>query len=1126
MEFIKLEIAGIGSYVEPTTIDLTKFNDGCIFNIAGPTGVGKTTILDCLTLALYGKKNNGDENDADIRSTQAAPEMESYVKLTFKSNGKLYRIERTPKYKALVPVRKNSKNLVEKEIKASKVLYELDAQGKNINQYSKDEEFKAHMNEIVDLTFEQFLMTSMMRQGGFVEVLNADSDTRTKIFRQLFNTKNYHDIEEALKNRHKEAKDAYYLAKKVIEQDLDKIDCTGNPELEAKYQGYKAKRYECCTAETLELLEELVNFDEQQKHQAYDAIEKNEEKLSSCAKQLEKLQEQQELKQKLVDLADELTDKTSKLKILETDMQNAEADYTQNYDNTVRLEQEQEQLLKSFAQIEAQEKLLAEDRGKLQEQRDKEATAKADGEKAEGIMQEKKVQLDALGNVAEQIALLTTEYTVTHNYQETLKTDSEKITNLEEENKTLNQTLQQLRSTSLKAAQDELNKAAEEVTKAEDAQSKLVELAKQDVDFQSKASELKLLGQAVKDYQGKLLTTRTAAANKYSQLENKKQAQNNVVKGILNQFLGNKAMEIAHELQEGEVCPVCGGVYHVATAPHSQGTASAEDLANARKELTRLEEESHKAYTLLEIAIKAYEDKAQEIRDKGSSLFQTSATATIEEIAALQEKAFGDHNQHYASFSIAYKATQDLANSLSTAKNRKIVCEGKVEEVKNKVLTTTNKIQTNNEQIKESSERLMQALDMPPLQAPDLLSQIKAATAQIASGDLTELMKATQGVLTLLQHKVEEIVNAGKAKRKDQETQTQLQQLYTEQQEAKEKAQQSFTQAQLEIGKLEESCKQKQQIIDNLKSNLQGKTKEEVEKNKEKLGNRKKALSDAKTNTSQAYHNLEKEIENKGTLQQEKQKRLDELQAENLPSETEVLEAKQAALAAKPELQETYEKVLKKLHINQSIQETAKKTNKKRIEVEKKYKLLEKLYDLASGNTNKSIKLPLETFVQAYYMDKVVDNARSLLTKMSDNRFELVRRIVTLETKDKGNKKIGLDLNVIDKVNNTERSVRTLSGGESFAAAMALIISLSQIVEIFNGNNRNNFLFIDEGYGSLDANLIDLNIAAMEKLSTNGLTIGIISHVSALEERISKKLVVDKVNRGSYETSVIRYEGV
>lgn len=187
--------------------------------------------------------------------------------------------------------------------------------------------------------------------------------------------------------------------------------------------------------------------------------------------------------------------------------------------------------------------------------------------------------------------------------------------------------------------------------------------------------------------------------------------------------------------------------------------------------------------------------------------------------------------------------------------------------------------------------------------------------------------------------------------------------------------------------------------------------------------------------------------------------------------------------------------------------------------LEREYQKIAVLADTANGNLNGKRKITLEAFIQSYYFDKILIKANRRFLEMSGNHYELVRAAQSVTNRGKA----GLELEVIDHYNGTRRSVRTLSGGESFMASLSLALGLSDEVSENAGGIKIDTLFIDEGFGSLDQETLQKAFAALNKLSDKSTDrlVGIISHVSELKEKIDRQIVVTKNKAGSSNVELI-----
>ncbi len=199
------------------------------------------------------------------------------------------------------------------------------------------------------------------------------------------------------------------------------------------------------------------------------------------------------------------------------------------------------------------------------------------------------------------------------------------------------------------------------------------------------------------------------------------------------------------------------------------------------------------------------------------------------------------------------------------------------------------------------------------------------------------------------------------------------------------------------------------------------------------------------------------------------------------------------------------------LRINQNtkILEDCLSFNKKIETQEEKYKTIGRLSKIINGDNPR--KISFERYVLAAYFEDIISAANIRFSKMTNSRFELLRK-EEVGDKRKGQ---GLDLEVYDNYTGKSRDVKTLSGGESFKASLAMALGLSDVVQRYSGGIQLDTIFIDEGFGTLDPESLDIAIETLIDLQDNGRVVGIISHVQELKDRIEVKLEVTSTNQGS-----------
>ncbi|MFP3153534.1 AAA family ATPase [Lachnospiraceae bacterium ZAX-1] len=220
---------------------------------------------------------------------------------------------------------------------------------------------------------------------------------------------------------------------------------------------------------------------------------------------------------------------------------------------------------------------------------------------------------------------------------------------------------------------------------------------------------------------------------------------------------------------------------------------------------------------------------------------------------------------------------------------------------------------------------------------------------------------------------------------------------------------------------------------------------------------------------------------------------------DKLTAEAEILNEAMAKLRAeRDEVKGRYEQTGR---ILKELRHSAERFSK----LEKQYAAVKQLSDTANG------RLDFETYAQTAYFERVLSAANLRLNLMSQNRYTLLRRIDS----DDARRRSGLEILVLDAYTGKSRSANSLSGGESFMASLSLSLGLSDVVQQSVGGIRLDAMFIDEGFGSLDAEVLELAVRTLSDMTGNGRIIGIISHVLELRERIDKQIWVEKTPLGS-----------
>lgn len=223
----------------------------------------------------------------------------------------------------------------------------------------------------------------------------------------------------------------------------------------------------------------------------------------------------------------------------------------------------------------------------------------------------------------------------------------------------------------------------------------------------------------------------------------------------------------------------------------------------------------------------------------------------------------------------------------------------------------------------------------------------------------------------------------------------------------------------------------------------------------------------------------------------------------------------------KKSLSENRDEVHARLEINSDMYEKIRRQQTELLKTETRWKWMKSLSDTANGTITGKARIMLETYIQMQYFDRILARANIRLMTMSSGQYELVRR---KENKSRVGK-TGLELDVVDHYNGTVRSVKTLSGGETFQASLSLALGLSDEIQSSSGGIQLDTMFVDEGFGSLDEDALDQAIRALKDLSQGSRLVGIVSHVAELKERIDKKIIVTKKRTEDGVGSTICIEG-
>lgn len=247
-------------------------------------------------------------------------------------------------------------------------------------------------------------------------------------------------------------------------------------------------------------------------------------------------------------------------------------------------------------------------------------------------------------------------------------------------------------------------------------------------------------------------------------------------------------------------------------------------------------------------------------------------------------------------------------------------------------------------------------------------------------------------------------------------------------------------------------------------------------------------------------------------------RQLTELLRQGSDADRKTLEERNQALTQqRQEKLERQQQIRTRMQTNETIREQVVDKSWDLARREERYRWMAALSDTVNGSLRGQEKVMLETYVQMTFFDRIIRRANRRFLVMSGNQYELRRKAGG----ENNRSQTGLELEVIDHYNGSCRSVRSLSGGESFQAALSLALGLSDEIQSVSGGVRLDTMFVDEGFGSLDEESLAQAIQALNSLTEGKKLVGIISHVASLKEKIEKQVLVKKDRSGGSRVELV-----
>lgn len=1082
-----LEFEAFMAYPKRQEINFDTLNNAGVFLLNGPTGAGKTTILDAICYALYGETSS-DRESAKLHSTYAAHSgTKPRVLLDVTLHGKRLRIDRTPAYNK--PITRGARKGQMREESAKATLAELapGADPADEKAWTPISSSVAEVNRTIaertHLTKEQFLKVVLLPQGQFAQFLKSKPKERKELLKKMFPVEHYEQLFAALTEEAKTAQQEVaqdentqrgYLERARVEmlalqalldavdKDAEGTDTEGSAVEGAVEAGEEPENLtaESVTAETLdawvaggvERARETSTREKQEQQRLTDEADRNTRLLAERAQ----LQADWREYEQLCERRTRLTERAKGHKAQREELAQARAaaplhaQYAQVHAESQALAaREQEHSACASALEENGRALLA---------------ALRDEETAEDVTFPEETTFAALPDLepAEQEAQLET-------LLDTLRVLQKKDAQLTDEEAAVAALLKQANALEQDKARAEktlsdLTAAAEQLAEelagystADEERTLAAHLVTEVQQKHDAAQQMqqKLDAASAAVAEAEKQNKRTATAEQKAQEKWQASAQQALAateefKNLQVLRLAQASSLLARELKDGEPCAVCGSVEHPAPAQIAEGEQLVEraDLDAAKER----EDKAHKQARTHELA----KDRATKAHQEASEAL--AAARTQDETLAAQGEC--DVEQTAAQL-------QQAQTRLAQAQSRVTARDGvlaKVERVRVELQKAQEALRTIEGAAVEAQTRHRDAAARCEATAADL------APARAAVG-FAQRVEAVEGYRAAHQRLARAVLLLGQARERHALAAAQAQRLLGE--------------SAFESAELVQAAVRTPERVDALE---QAVAAYELEHARLLEGFGREAIVAVVARVAageQAPDDLQ------GVREQVEQLRaavhrltLREGERESLLRSLQALRGEYAAFRAK----------------------TAQRYDRAQ--------MLANLAAAARGDTlgGYEHQVDLVSYVLGAEFERILHSASLHLDRMSEGRYGMVFS----DHRAKGSRSGGgLNLEITDTWTGEPREASSLSGGESFLASLSLALGLAEVVQANNGGIELDTLFIDEGFGTLDAETLDMVMGTIESLRDSGRTIGLISHVEEMKNRIPAQIVVEKGQNGS-----------
>lgn len=1073
-----LEFEAFMAYPKRQEINFDTLNNAGVFLLNGPTGAGKTTILDAICYALYGETSS-DRESAKLHSTYAAHSgTKPRVLLDVTLHGKRLRIDRTPAYNK--PITRGARKGQMREESAKATLAELapGADPADEKAWTPISSSVAEVNRTIaertHLTKEQFLKVVLLPQGQFAQFLKSKPKERKELLKKMFPVEHYEQLFAALTEEAKTAQQEVaqdentqrgYLERARVEMLalqalLDAADPDAEEAAEEGNETSEQLTAESVTAETLdawvaggvERARETSAREKQEQQRLTDEADRHTRLLAERAQ----LQADWREYEQLCERRTRLTERADEHKAQREELAQARAaaplhaQYAQVHAESQALAaREQDQAACASALEESGRALLAalRDEDTSPEVTFPEETTFAALASLEPAEQQTQLEalLDTLRALQKKDAQLTEEETAAAALLKQAHA-------LELDKSRAEKTLSDLTAQAEQLAEElaGYSTADEERTLA----AHLVTEAQQKHDAtQQMQQKLDAASAAVAAAEKK--SKRTATAEQKAQ--EKWQASAQQVLAATEEFknlqvlrLAQASSLLARELKDGEPCAVCGSIEHPAPAQIAEGEQLVEraDLDAAKDR----EDKAHQQTRTHELA----KDRATKAHQEASEAL--AAARTQYETLAAQGEC--DVEQTAAQL-------QQTQTRLAQAQSRVTARDG--------VLVKVEQLQGQQQKAQETLRTIEGAAVEAQTRHRDAAARCEAAAAELAPAraavGFAQRVEAVEGYRAAHQRLARAVLLLGQARERHAL--------------AAEQAERLLAESSFESAELVQAAVRTPERVDALE---QAVAAYELEHARLLEGFGREAIVAVAARAAAG-----------------------EQASDDLQGVREQVEQLRAAAHRLTLREGERESVLR------SLQALRGEYAAFRAQTAQRYDRAQMLANLAAAARGDTLggyehQVDLVSYVLGAEFERILQSASLHLDRMSEGRYGMVFS----DHRAKGSRSGGgLNLEITDTWTGEPREASSLSGGESFLASLSLALGLAEVVQANNGGIELDTLFIDEGFGTLDAETLDMVMGTIESLRDSGRTIGLISHVEEMKNRIPAQIVVEKGQNGS-----------